>query len=446
MKKLPIIKPFFVVSNLSKAIQIKTVTDDVCCPPARIIEFHTFLETTFPLVTSNLKKELIGGYSILYTLEGSDHSLEPNIFMGHIDVVPADGEGWDFPPFSGAIENDYIYGRGTLDIKNALMASLEAVEALLREGIKPKRTIILAFGHDEETGGFNGAKKIVDHLHAQGIHANMVLDEGNAISDGIIPGFKGLAALVGIAEKGYSTVVLSARSDGGHSSMPEGENTIEVLGQAVHRLKNNQMDSEICEPVERFLRKIKTNLPFLKRLAIGNMWLPFFKNAVLSSYTKSGVGKALVTTTMVPTMANAGTKENIVPEHAAVTINCRILPGKTVDDIIRHIRRVINNPTITIEVKKSWDPSRVSLTESSAYQLLEKVIYEVFSVEVVAPSLTVAITDSRYYNLICDNVFKFSPVVFKPEDIIRVHGKNERISVDGYVNMIKFYTMLMIEA
>jgi carboxypeptidase PM20D1 len=444
MKQIIIDQPK-VVQNLSAAIQIATVTDDICCPPELILQFHKFLEKTFPLVASKLKKKVINGYSLLYTLEGFDKMLDPNIYMGHMDVVPAGEEGWDFPAFSGAVENGYIYGRGTLDIKNALMASLEAVEALLREGFQPNRTLILAFGHDEETGGYSGAKKIVKYLSSHGIHANMVLDEGNAISDGIIPGFKGLGALVGIAEKGYLTFELSAKSDGGHSSMPEGNNAIEALSEAICSLTNNQMEAEISKPVGMFLNKIKSKLPFMKRLAISNLWVPFFKKAVIKSYQKSGVGKSLISTTIVPTMANAGTKENIVPENAKVTFNCRILPGKTVEDVVEHVRGVINNPAIKIEVKKSWNPSPISLTENTTYQLLEKAIYEVFFVSIVAPSLTVAITDSRYYNLICDNVYKFSPVVYKPEDVIRVHGKNERISVEAYEKMIQFYALLMMQ-
>lgn len=193
---------------------------------------------------AQLRRETVGVHSLLYTWQGSNPALNPILLVGHLDVVPVEPgtEGkWQQDPFGGRIADGLIWGRGAIDNKSAVVGTLEAVEMLVAEGFQPARTIYLAYGHDEEVGGAGGAREIAARLKSRGVTLEMVLDEGGVISDGILPGISGPVALVGIAEKGFVTIELSASGPGGHASLPPRQTAVGILNAAVARLETNQM-------------------------------------------------------------------------------------------------------------------------------------------------------------------------------------------------------------
>ena len=162
--------------------------------------------------------------------------------MSHIDVVPVDIntiEDWEAPPFSGEIKNSRVYGRGTMDDKVSVLGIMEAVESLIANGYKPKRTLYLAFGHDEEIGGVNGAGVIAQYLQDNNIHLEFVLDEGGFIAEELIPGVSKPVAIINVAEKGYVSYELTIQTEGGHSSTPPKDNTIGSLATAITKLEKN---------------------------------------------------------------------------------------------------------------------------------------------------------------------------------------------------------------
>ena len=236
--------PALAALHLSSAIKIETISheDPDQNDRSQWLELHRQLEKDFPRLHATLKREVLDGYSLLYTWPGSAADLEPVCFMAHQDVVPADEttlDQWTHPPFSGRIDEEFIWGRGTLDIKCQLISTMEAVEALLANGYQPERTILLAFGHDEEVLG-TGAKTIVAHLQEQGIRLQSVIDEGGGVYDGIIPGVRGYSASVGVAEKGYLSLKFTVKANGGHSSTPAPQTAIGILARAVDRLQTHQ--------------------------------------------------------------------------------------------------------------------------------------------------------------------------------------------------------------
>ena len=185
------------LGRLSRAIQFRTLSSS---NPERagngeFERFHDFLNESFPFAGAQLKKEIIGGLSLLYSWPGQDSALKPILLMAHMDVVAAADGNWRHPPFAGAIANGYVWGRGAMDDKSSLMAILEAVEHLLRDGFAPARTIYLAFGHDEEVGGRRGAAQIAEQLRARAVELEFALDEGLNVVDGIIPGIASPVAL-----------------------------------------------------------------------------------------------------------------------------------------------------------------------------------------------------------------------------------------------------------
>lgn len=186
-----------VLSRFSKAIQCQTISwDNGKTSSEELLKLHALLKEAFPTVHSSplVTCEVINNYSLLFTVNGSDPTLKPYLLISHLDVVPVTGQNWDVPPFSGLIKDGFIWGRGTLDVKNGVMGSLEALEFLLKTGHCPRRGFFLSFGHDEEVYGNNGAGKIATELMLRGVSLEFIQDEGLMILDGIFPGINKLVA------------------------------------------------------------------------------------------------------------------------------------------------------------------------------------------------------------------------------------------------------------
>ncbi len=436
--------------HLSEAVQIKTVSyeDSSKFDATSRLQFISFLRKTYPLSDSLLKKKIINGYSLLYKWEGKNASLKPLILMGHMDVVPAESEGskkWDFRPFSGEINNGFVYGRGTMDDKVNVIGILEATELLLKENFKPERTIYFAFGHDEELGGRNGAKKIAEYLQSQSVEAEFILDEGLVITKGIVPGIKPNAGLIGISEKGYLSVELSVETEGGHSSMPAKETPIGILSSAIATLEKHPMTAHISEPVQHFLDYVGPEMPFFSKLAFANQWL--LKSVIIGKYEKSNSGNASVRTTTAPTIFKSGFKDNVLPAFASATINFRILPDETSDDVVAHIEKVVNDARVKIK-KTAFgnEATAVSDINSEGFKQIEKTTKQIFKNTLVAPALMVGATDEKHYTKISKNLFRFLPVIADSDDLKRIHGLNEKIAIDNFKDIIRFYRQLMLNS
>src|SRR6266480_2045427 len=232
--------------RLAGALRFKTVSyqDSTQFDAREFTGFQAYLRATFPGVHAALKLEKVNGYGLLYEWTGSDPNLPPIILLAHQDVVPVEPgteSRWTEPPFEGRIAGGYVWGRGALDDKGSLVGTLEAVEHLIAAEAKPRRTVYLAFGYDEEVGGRRGAAHIADLLASRNVHPELVLDEGGALATGLITGISAPVALVGIAEKGYVTVALTAQAEGGHSSMPPDETAVGILAAGITRLEHHQM-------------------------------------------------------------------------------------------------------------------------------------------------------------------------------------------------------------
>jgi carboxypeptidase PM20D1 len=430
------------ILRLAEAVKFRTVSYDT----SRYIDSTAFqnllyfLDNSYPLCHKNLQKETINALSRVYFWKGKNSALKPVILLAHLDVVPPEGE-WKEDPFGGIIKDGFIWGRGTLDDKVSVLGILEAAEKLLSEGFTPERSLYFAFGHDEEVGGIKGAKKIAEWMQEKNIEAEFILDEGLVIADGIVPGLEKPVALIGIAEKGYMTMELTVNLHGGHSSMPEKETAIGVLSSAIHRLEKTKPDAKLTEPAEKFLDHIGPEMGFDKKIIFSNRWL--FEKLIIKTYEKTPSGNALIRTTISPTIFSAGVKENVLPSSARAIINLRILPGEEKGQLFQMIKEAIDDERVQLEVQSYTPPSMVSSGESFGYKKTDSTIRKIFPDILVAPSLMIAATDSKHYFRISENIYRFLPILFKKEDLERIHGKDERISVEGYRDVIRFYYELM---
>src|SRR3954470_22075464 len=429
--------------RLAEAIRFRTISSyekpDQHAEALRGMQAH--IEKSFPAFHAAAKREIVGRYSLLYTWTGSDPRAQPIALLAHQDVVPvAPGteKDWKQPPFDGVISDGFIWGRGSWDDKGNLYAMLEAAEQMAIAGFRPKRTIYFAFGHDEEVGGIRGAKAIAALLASRGVRLDYVIDEGLLIAEGLIRGLQRPAALIGVAEKGYATLVLTAHATPGHSSMPPRDTAIGMMSAALARLEDHRLPTQVRGAVSEMFDMLAPEMKGFNRVALSNLWL--FKPLLLKEFEKNGPSEATVRTTTALTIFNAGDKDNVLPGNAEASVNFRLIPGDTQASVADHVRSTIRNERISIKpFPGNTDPPPVTDTTSPSFQMLNRTIREVFPDVIVAPGLMVAATDSRHFVGLTDKIFRFSPVRATSEDLKRFHGTNERLSIANYADMIRFY-------
>jgi carboxypeptidase PM20D1 len=441
-----------ILERLSAAIRIPTLShqDASLDDPAVFQAFREYLERSFPLLHATLQRELVNERSLVYTWPGRDPSQDGVVLMAHQDVVPVEPgtEGnWEQPPFSGAIAGGFAWGRGTMDTKGKLVALCEAIEHLIRSGFQPTRTIRLVSGHDEEVGGRAGALQIAQRWEADGTRFEWVLDEGGAIGEGIVPGVAAPVALIGIAEKGYLTLALTASAEGGHSSMPPPHTAIGILAEAIERVENHPLPASLSGATRLFLAALAPEMAYPLRIAVANADL--LEPIVLRSLSGSPRTNATIRTTTAVTMVSGGVKENALPASARAIANFRILPGDTVESVTEFVRKAVADPRVDVQVlegSSALDPSSVSRTDSLGFELLARTIRETHPDTVVAPNLVLGGTDARYFHAVSDSVYRFGPLRVKPDDLKRAHGTNERIGTADYVDSVRFYIRLLQNA
>lgn len=433
-----------VAGRLAGALRFQTVSyqNPEQVKHSEFAGLQEYIQKLFPMVHANFEKRVIGEHSLLFTWKGRKANLKPVVLMAHMDVVPAETGSWTHPPFSGTIADGYIWGRGALDDKSCFLSILEAAEALVRQDFQPIRTIYLAFGHDEEVAG-SGAFQISEVLKEEGVEPEFVLDEGLAITQGLVPGVPLPVALIGIAEKGYLTLELTVKSAGGHSSIPPPHTGIGILSQAILKLEQNQLPAEISGPAQSLFEYLGPELPFTHRMALANLWL--FGPLLKHRFSQIPGPNSLIRTTTAVTMVEGGIKENVLPTMAKARVNFRIRPGDSVAIVEKHVRDTIhsNEVEVTNPHHQSSEPSSISGTETASFLLIHRTIREIFPDTLVAPGMVSGATDSRHFSKLTSNIYRFAPFRITNEDVRRVHGANERISVESYTQMVRFYAQLI---
>ncbi|MDX2183971.1 MAG: M20 family peptidase [Gemmatimonadaceae bacterium] len=439
-----------IAQRLAGALRIATIsTESGVIDTAAFRALHAYLAAQYPRTHATLTREVVGGLSLAYVWRGLDTTKAPIVLMGHLDVVPviAGTESrWSHPPFGGEIADGFIWGRGAMDDKSTVLGVLEGIESLLGSGYTPQRTIVLAFGHDEEVGG-RGAGAIVAWYKAKGWPMPaLVLDEGGAVTQGQLSGIDEPVALVGIAEKGFLSLELVSEGEGGHSSTPSGISHIGRVSRAVAALEANPFPARVTGVPEAMLRAIAPSMTFGERIGIANLWLtePLVRRALLRIPSSA----AMLRTTTAPTIIGAGEKENVLPPKARAVVNFRILPGETEATVIARVRAVIADSLVQVRAAGSFasPPSTVSDPEGPAFGVLATAIRETLgdTPPVVAPYLVVGGTDSRQWSEAgATQVFRFSPVPFGDGDNLRFHGTDERVSVAGYARCVVFFRQLI---
>lgn len=439
--------PDSAIQHLVQAIRIQTVTfsDSTALDTVAFKSFGNFLERAYPLVHQRTSRTTIRELSLVFEWKGTDSTMAPIVLMGHYDVVPVEAaviKQWLVPPFSGAVKDSCIWGRGAVDDKCGVVSILEAAESLLREGFAPKRSIYFCFGHDEEISG-QGAKAIAKYLGQKNVRAEMVLDEGGQLTTERIKEVKRPVAVIGVGEKGYASFELSVRSEGGHSMMPAKETAIDILAGALHKLRRRNPPAKLTPTMREFIERIgSSSESFSNRIASTNLWL--FKGIALSRLAAMPEGNAMIRTTIVPTIIKSGIKDNMIPATATAIVNARILPGETSASVENYIRETIGDNRVAIKKTGKYDsePSSMTPVTSSAFKRVESALNKNIAGVLPVPYLGIGATDSRYYRSIADGVVNFYPMT----DARGFHGVNERLTFKDLQLGINFFKTIIIES
>lgn len=437
-----------VARHIGLAIQLKTIShsDPEKVNPLPFEGLRNLLQMLYPQAEDHLTREVINGGALLYKWQGSDPSLEPIALAAHQDVVPANeasDSGWTYPPFSGEVADGYVWGRGALDCKGQLIAIMEAVNNLIRQGFEPRRTIYLLFGHDEEVSGSRGAAELARVLEERGVSLALLLDEGGAITSGTLPGINSPVAMIGVTEKGHLTLKLKATTQAGHASTPPSQTAIGALSLAIATLESNPFPQHL-DMIEFMMSFVGSELPFAQRMMLANPWL--FGGAVKRKLRANPMTDANTRTTIAPTVLRAGAAENVLPATAEGLINLRIFPGETVRETYERVYDLVADAHLevlpqhgeTLESDHTWEPTEISNIDSPQFYLLSRLARSVYPDALVAPYMMNGATDSRHYTSLSRYIFRFSPIVLTQEDQDSVHGVNERLSFENAARMVSF--------
>lgn len=376
---------------------------------------------------------------------------KPIAFLAHQDVVPAKNDGWNAGPFDGEIKTvdgeEYVYGRGALDMKGQIVSVLEAVEYLIKSGFEFNRDVYLCFGFDEELTGTMGALQIVKHLEKENVKFEFLIDEGGIVLDGGLLGTDKKIALIGNSEKGYVDLLLTAECDGGHSSAPVHPTSVEMLSKAVYKLSKHPFKPRITQSVKDLIDVLTPHIPFVYRLICANrgIFAPVIKKILFKIHPAVG---AALQTTMAPTEITGSDAPNTISKKASVNVNFRILEGDTEESVIKHVRKIVGGD-IKIERRpnSNYDkPGSASSIKTESYKTVAKSVKETFENLIPAPFTFIAGSDAKYYYPVAEHIYRFTPFPISPEDADRIHGIDERVKVKDLVPAVSFFIRVIENA
>ena len=430
------------VASLQKLVQCKTVSynDHSLEDDAQFQKLLDLLPELFPKAWEACEKTYFPDRGILLRWPGKDSS-KTAVMMAHYDVVPADEEKWEKPPFAGVIEDGVLWGRGTLDTKVTLNGAMSAAEHLIGQGFQPENDICFAFSGGEEVNG-KGAVHIVEYFESKGIRPILVVDEGGAVVENVFPGVKKPSAMIGIAEKGMMNVKYRVQSGGGHASAPPVKSPIPTLATACRKIIDHPFKMHITKPVAEMFDTLARHSTFVYKLIFANLWC--FKPVLdLICRMSGGEMNALVRTTTAFTQAEGSNARNVLPTEAYLVSNMRLNPEDTVASAAAYLKKTVADDSVEITVMESNEPSAISQTGCASWDKVVSAVAETWNGCIVTPYLMVQCSDSRHYGRICDHVYRFSAMDLTAEERRSIHGNNEKIRLDCLHRSVEFYIRLL---
>ncbi len=427
------------VTILRKMIDCKTVfTRDLVNQP-EYDRFYEILAQSFPQLTAKAKRMTFGSGCFVYVIEGKN--AEKNIMlMSHHDVVDGDSS-WDSDPFCSVIKEDSLFGRGTIDTKTPLFAILMACEELLSEGYDfYGMNLYIASSNNEEVCG-DGIVLAVDYFKKNGIHFDTVLDEGGAITQGMLPGIQQKSAFVAVHEKSrhmYSCKAMQLTK--GHGGLnPNSDNVIMRMSQFMDEVNRTKIyKGKFYPEVKATFTSHAPYMSFPMNVLFGHfdLFAPLIKKIMMKNPQTS----AMLSTSISFTTFFAGTKSDpqIKAKEAETTMFLRCLREEDLYEGLKKIKEIGQKYGIEIE-ELYRDFCKPSSYTSRSYQILEEVMNENFPDVIVSPYLLTAGTDARRFSDIADHILRFAPIDLDKAQYASIHAANEHIKIKNIGECVCFY-------
>ena len=430
------------VTALQKLVQCKTISynDHSLEEDAEFQKLIDLLPQLYPQVLKACEYQQLPDRALLLRWPGKS-SARPSVMMSHYDVVPADEEKWDKPPFAGIIEDGVLWGRGTLDTKVTMNGALSAANHLILQGFVPENDVYFAFSGGEEVNGL-GAVNIVEYFHQNGITPALVVDEGGAVVENVFPGVKKPSAMIGIAEKGMINAQYSVKSSGGHASAPPVKSPIPTLAKACSSIIDHPFKMHLTKPVAEMFDTLARHSTFVYKLIFANLWC-FQPVLDLICRMSGGEMNALVRTTTAFTMMEGSNARNVLPTEARLISNMRLNPEDSVASAAAYLKKTVNDDSVEITILESNEPSAISETGCESWDKVASSVAETWQGCIVTPYLMVQCSDSRHYGKISNHVYRFSAMDLTAEERRSIHGNNEKIRLDCIARSVEFYIRLL---
>lgn len=434
------------VERFRELIRIPSVShaDEGRDDPAAFEAIHAYLEKSFPAFAAAVEIERPSPYGWIAYWEGEESSLDPGLLLAHYDVVPAPPEGWSCDPFSAELRDEAVWGRGTLDDKNSLFGLLQAAEELAAAGFRPRRSLYLAFGGDEESAGTKGAGSTAALFAERGVRFAFVIDEGTIVARNMLPGYAGGIGLIGVEEKGFASVRIKVDGASGHASRPTPDAATHRLIRALRRITRKPLPAVITPGLRGFLEAMAPAVSYPLGLLFANLWLsaPLVKLA----FAQNPQTDSLLRTTAAVTILKSGYKDNVLPSEAEAICNLRLIPGETLSGVIASLSRRVKDPRVSIEPvnpAECFDPVPSSSRDTETYRAIRTALAASFPAARPAPFLANVTTDSKYYAPISDAVYRIVPMELSAAELGTIHGGDEHISLKNLSAGILFYRELI---
>lgn len=431
--------------KLSQLIQVETVNDKGMSKEETAPKFANFRQVVsqlYPTITEKLELKLFGD-AMLYKWKGKDSSKGSVVLLAHSDVVPSPGD-WSYPPYGGVIENDKVWGRGAMDNKGAFCCLFQSVEELLLDGFTPPVDVYLVSSNNEETMG-DGALQIANYLTKQGIKIDLVVDEGGAVVEEPIGGVKGKYCMVGVLEKGYGDIKFTARSKGGHSSMPPKNTPIARLSAFVNEVETKPpFKRKITPALKEMFENLAPHMPFGLRLLFGNLWLfgPLLTAVIPSISTAAG---AMLQTSCVFTMAEGSQAPNVIPNQASVVANVRYMSHQPRKETLAIFKQLADKYDLEMEEIVSFDVSPTVDSSTEMFQFVYNHIQSIFPDAGISTYVMTGGTDAKYFANICPCTVRFSPLVLSPSQLAAMHAVDENVDLSALARGVDFYKNLLLK-
>lgn len=420
------------VTTMSRYVQFDTTN-----PPGNEMQAALWLrdQLVSRKITSNIKiHEPVAGRGLVVARISGTENLKPLMINHHIDVVAADSSKWTHPPFSGKVADGFVWGRGTLDTKGLGVMFLLALESLLQEGVKFRRPLVFTAVPDEEPGGENGMRWLVEN-HLKEIDPEWVWDEG---SGGVKDVFgQGIMFAIAVAEKQIYRFRLIATGDPGHGSMPHRNSANVTLLHALERIIDTPRPLRVDDAAVMMFRKLAPTQKFPTSWMLRHLTNPLILMLAGKALAADKFTNAVLRDTISPNVINAGYQINVIPEQAVAQLDCRLLPSTNAEEFHHWLVRRIADDRIKIEMIQASPPSGVAPMDNPFYEAVTAAACKHSPGAGAFPLLMAGATDGRYWRECGYPAYGFTPMILERADLNRVHGIDERISIENLLLGIK---------